>query len=711
MQKTALFLLLFVFGSVESASLFLSIEETDVTWSSHTSAACRVHRVFPDPALMTSEPVLQKGEKLQLALFDDVVFSTEISRVTQYPNGAVGITAQLEGGPTGTAYLSYCGGRLLGAVEVSGGPDYSIDYDLNAEEHYVSEFGSDMEASEEAGYGRELFLQPLAAEDPAVAADSAGEKEAATVQIDVLIAYTPAARDAEGDVNGINNNIALALEQANQVCLNSETKVQFNLVHSAIADYTEGASAAEDLNELQARQEFPIVFSDALDDVLDWRDTYKADLVCLLADRQDVDEESLTPPSANGSDLQGFSVVSVHKSHSAYALTRAFGFNLGCGGSMSQPVDRGPNLFDYSAGWQWADSGSSTAVGYCTVMTLGGSDYERIPYFSNPSIHYVGNSSNPIGNTSDGDNARTLREMREVVALYRGNIDWFPYGMSFENGASPWDADDAAVEWKRKSGEAKPGFDTGPSSAADGSYYMHFDPDSAHQTGWLHAVFDFSGHDDMDIEFAYHMYGAQVGTLSLEASSDGSNWDSLWSKSGNQSNQWHQTVVSLSSYAGSPKVYLRFNGVSGDSVTLGNMAVDAIVVKKVDGASADADTDNDGLPNDWELQYYGGPTNASPDAIASNGINTVMEAYVAGIDPRDPDAFFELSDFSSSSSEDILQWQNISGRVYSIYWSSNLLSGFEPAPFVSNITSGAFTDTVHCVEDNAFYRIAVELEP
>lgn len=50
-------------------------------------------------------------------------------------------------------------------------------------------------------------------------------------------------------------------------------------------------------------------------------------------------------------------------------------------------------------------------------------------------------------------------------------------------------------------------------------------------------------------------------------------------------------------------------------------------------AVASIDYDYDGLPNTWELQYFGGPTNANPDTICSNGINTVREAYITGLNP------------------------------------------------------------------------------
>ncbi len=48
------------------------------------------------------------------------------------------------------------------------------------------------------------------------------------------------------------------------------------------------------------------------------------------------------------------------------------------------------------------------------------------------------------------------------------------------------------------------------------------------------------------------------------------------------------------------------------------------------------DLDNDGLPDYWETEYFGGPTNASPTDLAANNRDTLLEAYIAGLDPTDP---------------------------------------------------------------------------
>lgn len=118
---------------------------------------------------------------------------------------------------------------------------------------------------------------------------------------------------------------------------------------------------------------------------------------------------------------------------------------------------------------------------------------------------------------------------------------------------------------------------------------------------------------------------------------------------------------------------------------------------------APTDHDRDGLPNAWEKQHFGGTTNASPDTVASNGVNTLLECYIAGLNPADSSAQFELKSASP------LSWNAADGRVYKVYWSSNLLNGFEI--IATNVTGGGFTDTVHSAANEGFYKIEVQLNP
>ncbi len=126
------------------------------------------------------------------------------------------------------------------------------------------------------------------------------------------------------------------------------------------------------------------------------------------------------------------------------------------------------------------------------------------------------------------------------------------------------------------------------------------------------------------------------------------------------------------------------------------------------------DTDTDGLPDWWETQYFGGATNADASATSSNGVNTILEAYVAGLNPTNPTSLFVMTQLGSDAGDidrAVLHWGMVSGRVYTIYWTSNLLSGFPAQPLTNNIAVGVFTDTVHGAVNDGFYRIEVDLAP
>ncbi len=157
-------------------------------------------------------------------------------------------------------------------------------------------------------------------------------------------------------------------------------------------------------------------------------------------------------------------------------------------------------------------------------------------------------------------------------------------------------------------------------------------------------------------------------------------------------------VVSNFAFYGSPASFGAFE--------ISALDTEAAFVDSIFLSESPDDTDSDGLPDDWETLYYG---NLSPDPLdsASNGVNTLIEAYIAGLDPTDPDDFFLISDFRPLTS--VLQWNATSGRVYTIYWTSNLLSGFG-TPWKTNLTGAAYTDSTHTAEQKGFYKIEVEME-
>ena len=176
-------------------------------------------------------------------------------------------------------------------------------------------------------------------------------------------------------------------------------------------------------------------------------------------------------------------------------------------------------------------------------------------------------------------------------------------------------------------------------------------------------------------------------------------------------------VLTIDYVVGSDEYIIGYNGetvtITGLAPTLGiPTSVDGFFLHKgsvaaahfdSEGASA-PDFDNDGLPDAWELLYFGDPTNANPSAIASNGVNTLLETYIAGLDPIDPADLLEavLTDGS------VIQWGSVSGRVYSVWWSSDLrLESFQPLQ--TNIFWPQSSYTNPASGSKAFYRIEVQL--
>ncbi len=162
-------------------------------------------------------------------------------------------------------------------------------------------------------------------------------------------------------------------------------------------------------------------------------------------------------------------------------------------------------------------------------------------------------------------------------------VSSFPYSESFESGLGSWSqvsGDD--IDWTRDSG-GTPSDGTGPSSAADGTFYLYTEastsvspPGSPSKSAILDGpCFDFAQLSTPTVTFSYHMNGANVGSLALEASTnDGSSWSTVWSISGSQGDTWNEASVAINS---SDIVKLRFNAVTGSGWS-SDITIDDIVV-------------------------------------------------------------------------------------------------------------------------------------
>ncbi len=125
---------------------------------------------------------------------------------------------------------------------------------------------------------------------------------------------------------------------------------------------------------------------------------------------------------------------------------------------------------------------------------------------------------------------------------------------------------------------------TGPStdhSTGTTGNYLYVESSSCYyKTGYIRTPqFDLTSLSNPTVKFWYHMYGDDMGTLSLQISTDGgiSYLVTLWSKSGDQGNSWKEVVLNLSDYT-EQIINFRFIGLIGNNYE-SDMAIDDFSIK------------------------------------------------------------------------------------------------------------------------------------
>jgi hypothetical protein len=105
------------------------------------------------------------------------------------------------------------------------------------------------------------------------------------------------------------------------------------------------------------------------------------------------------------------------------------------------------------------------------------------------------------------------------------------------------------------------------------------------------------------------------------------------------------------------------------------------------------DSDGDGIPDDYEITYFGGPTNAVATADDDNdGVSNYAE-YIAGTHPGNPTSVLAVASMvaNTNTAAMVFRWPSVTGRVYSIWRATNMQSGF--TQHVGGIAATAPTNT------------------
>ena len=128
-------------------------------------------------------------------------------------------------------------------------------------------------------------------------------------------------------------------------------------------------------------------------------------------------------------------------------------------------------------------------------------------------------------------------------------------------------------------------------------------------------------------------------------------------------------------------------------------------------AQSGLDTDNDGIPDDWEAFHFSGLSAADAASdFDSDGFRDTAE-YRAGTDPKDSSSYLRFETPIEVKNETVvLRWQSVPGRRYSVEKNNGDLSEWQP--IANGLT--ARTDSLEHTDlriDNGrpvFYRLVVE---
>jgi hypothetical protein len=407
-----------------------------------------------DPSLHEQPP--QAGDRLDMPVGNRTI-TFRVQRVTEFMPGVWSVTAVDEFQQDRFAAFSYTSYKITGVMQLL--PENELYY-FSSEEalqtDVLARMRPDMtdilacsgeaelpvyqlEEDHPLSKARSLMAAPITAPTapPVFAAMALPDTP---VMLDVMLAYTPAARDWANN-SPINNpgSIELALAQAmnlsQQALDNSNVGIELRLVHTHLLNYTDDTNPAITSNTHLRRitasptfNPYGAEFAGFMEEVHTLRNQFGADVVAMMVQVDDTGGLAWRIGSYGGVPNLGFSLNRIQQTHRTYTLIHEIGHNMGKSHGRVQEqaaADVFGGVHAYSVGWMFDPVTPNPLANplrprRATVMQYGDSQSIDYPGFSSPEIIAEGS---PTGNVSGGpgpaDNARSLRDMKGVIASYR----------------------------------------------------------------------------------------------------------------------------------------------------------------------------------------------------------------------------------------------------------------------------------------------------
>jgi hypothetical protein len=381
----------------------------------------RHHTMGLNPAALEAMKRAPKETKpdITLDLFDAGTRTLELDEPEVHRNKAKVWRGRLRGETESDVTLAVRGTKMVGTI-VSGQRLYKIE-STEDNRHRLVEIDEDamrpdhhpLVVPDDGTPADPPAPEPDLQQPGTTAATDSVTTSAATTNtiVDLLVVYTSTARAKQGGQAAMNALIALGVDLANQAYRNSRIAMQLRLVRAAEVAYAETGNISTDLSRLRSTTD------GFMDQVHQLRNQYKADLVALIVD--------------NGGSYCGIAYVMANGPRASFAsyafsvtdrdcvanntLTHELGHNMG---DAHDRASGGTGVYPYSYGYRDPIGKFRTIMAYaCPNVSC-----PRVKYFSNPKILINGRPAgidHRINPTNSADNARSMNEVRNVIAAWR----------------------------------------------------------------------------------------------------------------------------------------------------------------------------------------------------------------------------------------------------------------------------------------------------
>ncbi|MDA0322750.1 MAG: M12 family metallo-peptidase [Verrucomicrobia bacterium] len=395
----------------------------------------RVARLRAD-ALPTA--AAKRGDRVRINLFDGTSVTAELGKLRR--RNAKNYTWHgTLAGESGCFSITVYKGTTHGLVRSADGSTYQFKGvaggDVEIQKLDPAAFaGCDADHGDDVQVGAAGDAGGKAAQDDSPPMESDG----GNTLIDVLVAYTPAARAAAGGVDAMEALILSSIDEANAAFQNSAISTEYRLVHSVETTYTESGDSAVDLDRLRATSD------GYMDELHTLRDTYGADIVSLFFDMPATCGRAFRMTTlAAWFEEYAFSVVHWDCASANLSFAHETGHLLGSHHAVGDGgLARGGDiLYTYSYGWRFNGDGGPE---YRTIMAYAPG--VRIPYFSNPNVNYDGVATGvSVGDPNEAHNAQSLNNATPTAAAWRSTAvtldvtpeaPWTPIGAEGEDPAN-----------------------------------------------------------------------------------------------------------------------------------------------------------------------------------------------------------------------------------------------------------------------------------